>query len=239
MVLIVLWGAWCFLHSFMISLAVTGFVRKHLKKAYRYYRVFYNVMAVVSLIPVCVYSFSITGQPVFRWEGPLRIVQGLLMASAFLLFIGGARRYDMAKFLGIGQIREKSTCRVLKEDCRVDTGGILGMVRHPWYAGGILVVWARNLASKALREKDYGLALKIQRELVSDLQSLGYLPRSAEQFHVQIGNFVDLVQLATKKVDAEVIEPRANNKKQLPSAPDKGNHTRKKTKQRKRKPKAS
>ena len=100
---------------------------------------------------------------------------------------------------------------------------------------GNLIVWARNLAAKALREKDHALAWKIQRELISDLQSLGYLPRSAEQLRVQIGTFVDLVQLATKKVNAKVIESRASNKKQLPSAPDKGSRARKKTKQRKEK----
>jgi len=83
---------------------------------------------------------------------------------------------------------------------------------------GSLIVWAGHLAAKALREKDYGLAWKIQRDLISDLQSLGYLPRSPEQYHVQIGTFVDLVQLAMKKVDAEVIEPGAKNKNKLPPA---------------------
>ncbi len=99
---------------------------------------------------------------------------------------------------------------------------------------GNLIAWARHLAAKALRVKNYALAWKIQRDLVSDLQSLGYLPRSPEQYHVQIGTFVDLVQLATKKVDAKVIEPKSNNKNELPPAPDNSSHTRKKTKQRKR-----
>ena len=104
---------------------------------------------------------------------------------------------------------------------------------------GNLIVWARNLAAKALREKDYALAWKIQRELISELQSLGYLPRSPEQYNVQIGTFVDLVQLATKKVDAEVIEPETDNKKELPPARDNSGHTRKKRKRRKRKRKNS
>jgi len=99
---------------------------------------------------------------------------------------------------------------------------------------GSLIAWARHLAAKALREKNYALAWKIQRDLVSDLQSLGYLPRSPEQYHVQIGTFLDLVQLAKTKVDAEVIEPGSNNKNKLPPAPDNSSHTRKKTKQRKR-----
>jgi methanethiol S-methyltransferase len=149
-VLISLWGAWCFLHSFMITLTVTGFVQERFEKAYPYYRIFYNVMALVTLTPVLVYSFSIKGPAVFRWEGPFRIVQGLLVGSAFLLFIGGAKRYDLAQFLGIRQVLENSTCSVLTDDCHLDTRGILGMVRHPWYAGGILIVWARNLDMAAI-----------------------------------------------------------------------------------------
>ena len=100
---------------------------------------------------------------------------------------------------------------------------------------GELIASARNLAAKALRKKDYALAWKIRRELISDLQSLGYLPRSPEQYNVQIGTFVDLVQLATKKVDAKVIESGADNKKELPPAPGNSSHTRKKGKRRKRK----
>ncbi len=149
-VLISLWGAWCFLHSFMITLTVTGFVRKRFAKTYRYYRIFYNVIALATLTPVLIYSFSIKGPPVFGWDGPFRIVQGLFVFSALLLFIGGARRYSLNQFLGIRQVRENSACSVLTDDCRLDTGGILGMVRHPWYTGGILIVWARNLDMAAM-----------------------------------------------------------------------------------------
>jgi len=144
-VLILLWGAWCFLHSLMITPAVTGFVRKRFEKTYRYYRICYNVTALVTLIPVWGYGFTIKGLPVFHWEGLFRFVQGLLVVWALLFFVGGARRYDLVQFLGIRQVRENNACSILTDDCRLDTGGMLGMVRHPWYAGGILIVWARNL----------------------------------------------------------------------------------------------
>lgn len=45
-------------------------------------------------------------------------------------------------------------------------------------------------------------------------------PRSPEQHQVQMGTFVDLVQMATKQVEAEVIKTEANNKNELPPAPD-------------------
>jgi protein-S-isoprenylcysteine O-methyltransferase Ste14 len=152
-VLVLLWGVWCFLHSFMIAPAVIGFVRERSEKTYRYYRIIYNTTALATLIPVLVYAFSIRGPLLFRWEGPLRIIQGLLVIFALVLFIGGARRYDLTRFIGIRQVREDhedSACAVLTEDCRLDTGGILSMVRHPWYAGGILIVWAGNLDVTAI-----------------------------------------------------------------------------------------
>lgn len=148
--LILFWVAWCFLHSFLITPSVTGYVQKRFGKAYRYYRIFYNVVALVTLIPVWAYSLAIKGPTVFHWDGVFRIAQVLLAVSALLLFMGGAKRFDLARFLGIRQIRENSTCSVLTDDCRLDTGGVLGMVRHPWYAGGILIVWARNLDIAAI-----------------------------------------------------------------------------------------
>ena len=65
-------------------------------------------------------------------------------------------------------------------------------------AGG-LITWAKHLTAKAIKEKDYGLAWRVQRELVADLQSLGYLPKAAEKHAVQVGTFVDLARLAIEQ----------------------------------------
>ena len=45
---------------------------------------------------------------------------------------------------------EKLAARYLREDCSLDIKGMLGIVRHPWYSGGILIVWARNLDVTAI-----------------------------------------------------------------------------------------
>jgi hypothetical protein len=44
-------------------------------------------------------------------------------------------------------------------------------------------------------------------------------PLSPEQHQVQVGSFIDLVQIAVKQIEAEVIEPGADNNK-LPPTPD-------------------
>ncbi len=149
-VLVLLWLAWCTLHSALISPGVTGFFRARFPKGFRYYRLVYNLVAALSLVPVLFYTVSLRGEPFFAWEGPWRGVQGLLILCALFLFAAGARRYDSLQFLGIRQIREGEACEVLTDDCRLDASGVLGVVRHPWYTGGILIVWARPLDAAAV-----------------------------------------------------------------------------------------
>ena len=148
--LVVLWILWCFLHSFLISDGVSAFLQKLRPRLTRYYRLLYNVVALATLAPVLIYSSSVKGPALFSWTGWLRIPQGLLLASALILFAAGARRYDAQSFLGLRQIRGAADCAGLTNDCGLDTSGILAWVRHPWYSGGMLIVWSRPLNAAAI-----------------------------------------------------------------------------------------
>jgi protein-S-isoprenylcysteine O-methyltransferase Ste14 len=138
-------AAWCFLHSAMISISVTEYLKRNLGPAFRFYRLFYNVVAVITLVPVVVFADSVRTQPIFSWDGYLRIVQVALLGTAALLFFLGARHYDARQLLGIKQIREGTSDKAITSSGKLDTSGVLGMIRHPWYAGGMLLVWARPL----------------------------------------------------------------------------------------------
>ena len=149
-ILVLLWTAWCVLHSFLISRPVDRFFRRRLKAGYRYTRLAYNLIAVASLVPVLAYTWTLEGPPFFTWDGPLRGVQALMLLTALFFFAAGGRRYDFLQFAGIRQVRAQNDCTVLTDDCSLDTDGILGVVRHPWYSGGILLVWANHLDVAAL-----------------------------------------------------------------------------------------
>ncbi|MBI9087155.1 MAG: hypothetical protein JEZ11_26410 [Desulfobacterales bacterium] len=149
-ILVLLWTAWCCLHSFLISRPFDRFLKRRLKAGYRYARLVYNLIALASLVPVLAFTWSLRGAPFFTWDGPLRIVQASMLLAALFFFAAGGRRYDFLQFAGIRQMRAQNDCSVLTEDCSLDTQGILGVVRHPWYSGGILLVWANNLDVTAL-----------------------------------------------------------------------------------------
>lgn len=149
-VLLLLWISWCTLHSLLIASPVTGYFRQRLGAGFRFYRLVYNGLSVVTLVPVLLYAWSLRSSPLFSFQGPWRILQFLLLFISFSLFLSGIRRYDSLQFLGLRQLVHSDACAVLTQDCKLDLGGVLGMVRHPWYTGGILIVWARDLDMAAI-----------------------------------------------------------------------------------------
>jgi protein-S-isoprenylcysteine O-methyltransferase Ste14 len=64
--------------------------------------------------------------------------------------VGGARHYDAMQLIGVRQIRQHDSCAVLTENCELDTTGMLGMTRHPWYLCCMIIVWARDLDIAAI-----------------------------------------------------------------------------------------
>jgi protein-S-isoprenylcysteine O-methyltransferase Ste14 len=150
LLLVIFWITWCVLHSALISLTVTERLRSRFPRGFRYYRILYNLSAAITLIPVVIYAFSLRTEPIVAWTGAWRIVPILLVILALFFFTAGARRYDLRQFLGLRQIKDDKACSVLTDDCSLDTGGVLSLVRHPWYSGGILIVWARPLDPAAI-----------------------------------------------------------------------------------------
>jgi protein-S-isoprenylcysteine O-methyltransferase Ste14 len=121
-------------------------MREKLGDRFRFYRLFFNVVSIVTLIPVVCYSISIRQAPVFRWGGYLLIVKYLLWAASIYLFIGGGRHYSLSHFLGIHQIKTGRVNPTLSEYDAFDTSGVLGAIRHPWYTASIMVFWAGDIS---------------------------------------------------------------------------------------------
>ncbi len=141
------WVLWCTLHSALISTTVTDFAKKKLGDSFRFYRLFYNVVSLVTLIPIAYYSHMLREAPIFRWEGPLGLVQVFLLAVSVCLFVAGGKHYSWARFLGIYQVKAGSS---LADSSTFVLSGIHRIIRHPWYLGGILIVWAQDLSTSTI-----------------------------------------------------------------------------------------
>ena len=137
--------AWCILHSAMIGVSVTENVKKRLGSKFRFYRLFFNLIAILTLIPVALFAYSIRAQTIFHWNGYMRIGQVLLLVVAALLFFLGGRHYNARQVLGIKQIKEGTLNKAISDTGEIDTSGVLGITRHPWYLATILLIWARQM----------------------------------------------------------------------------------------------
>jgi protein-S-isoprenylcysteine O-methyltransferase Ste14 len=125
-------------------------MKKKLGDGFQFYRLLYNAVSLVSLIPLVSFSMSIRQTPFFRWEGYLVIVKYLLVVTSLSLFVAGARHYSMSQLFGIRQIKTGRASRAVPGYDTFDTSGILGMIRHPWYIAGILLVWAGDISLSTL-----------------------------------------------------------------------------------------
>ena len=137
--------AWCVLHSAMISVSVTEYFKKRLRLKFRFYRLFFNLVAILTLIPVSLFAYSIRTQTIFHWSGYLRIGQVFLLVASVLLFFLGGRHYDVHQLLGTKQIKEGNSNKAITDSGELDTSGVLGITRHPWYLATILLIWVRQL----------------------------------------------------------------------------------------------
>ena len=141
LVLIILWCTWCAIHSGMISFTVTDYLKKMLGINFKYYRLFFNLVAFATFIPLIYYSLSIDAPVLFSWEGYLSIIRIALLCIAIALFIAGGLKYDILQFVGIRQITSGKAYAALSESGDIDTSGILSLTRHPWYLATLILVW--------------------------------------------------------------------------------------------------
>jgi len=144
------WSVFLGLHSALISVTVTGYMKRKLGERYRCYRMMYNAISILTLVPVVWYSARVKGAPFFAWDGYLAVIKWALFAGGVLLFWAGSRHYSFSSFLGLRQIREGSRHGLMNGSGRLDDSGILGAIRHPYYAGVILLFWAADLDATKL-----------------------------------------------------------------------------------------
>lgn len=143
--LIIFWLAYFIQHSLLASL----WFKQHLFSLYpalrTYYRLLYNLLSTVLLIPLVFILYRDFGALVIQWEGPWRWLSYFLSAFALIGFAVTMKYYDSADFLGFKQL--KAAVRI--ENNRPAAGFCLSplhrYVRHPWYFLGLIILWTRDM----------------------------------------------------------------------------------------------
>jgi methanethiol S-methyltransferase len=152
LVLALLWIAYCAIHSALISIRATDFFKRVLDTRYCCYRLFFNAFSVITLILLLQYSRAprFQGSLLLIWSGSWRIARYILVFTALALIFSGLRHYSISQFLGIHQIRSRQSASALTESGDLDSTGVLGCIRHPWYLAVFILLWMSDQNTGAI-----------------------------------------------------------------------------------------
>ena len=142
LLLVITWLSWCAMHSFLISSTMTGYMRSRFPGYVSWYRIFYNIFSLITLIAPVYFMKTIESSPVFSWQGIMQFPRFAILLLALILFREGAKKYDLGFFLGIKQLKTGKGNTLLDDKEMFAATGVFGLIRHPWYTGSLLLVWS-------------------------------------------------------------------------------------------------
>ena len=142
LLLVITWVGWCAMHSFLISSTMTGYLQSRFPGYVSWYRIFYNIFSLTTLLVPVYCMKTIESSPVFSWEGFMQLPRFAMLLLALILFREGSKKYDLGFFLGIQQLKTGKGNTLLDDKEMFAATGVFGLVRHPWYTGSLLLVWS-------------------------------------------------------------------------------------------------
>lgn len=135
-ILVLAWAVYFFFHSYLATERVKDYIRHKFKSGYKYYRLFYNLLASGGFFLILVLNGAISS-PFLLQINRFTSVAGLILATwGFLIIRIAFKTYNLWDFLGVNfRAREGKGL-----NSGLVTSGIRAYIRHPIYAGTILMV---------------------------------------------------------------------------------------------------
>ncbi len=142
------WLAYFIVHSLLASLKVKYLVARKWPGFMPWYRLFFNLLALVLLVIPLWLTWRLGGEILFAWKGAWWWLGNGLALAAVAGFLYSLRHYDGAEFLGLRQLRERE--QRVEDQERFRVSPLHRHVRHPWYFLGIILIWTRDMTAPML-----------------------------------------------------------------------------------------
>ena len=148
LILALAWAAYFALHSALASLGLKRRVAAIFPAWMPYYRLAFNGLAVLLLLPILWLTYRDPGALLWRWQGiGFWLANGLALA-ALAGFAHSAKSYDMQEFLGLRQWQ--GHVKRVEDQEHFHLSPYHRFVRHPWYFFGLVLVWTRDMYALTL-----------------------------------------------------------------------------------------
>ena len=137
------WAGYGALHSALAWPPLKARIAQAWPRRLGSYRLGYNALAVLLLIPLLIATEIADDRWLWRWEGKGAWLAHAATAAALIGFIVSSRAYDMRDFLGL-------TGAAAAHPPRFGLSPLHRCIRHPWYFLGLVWLWTRDMDAARL-----------------------------------------------------------------------------------------
>ena len=136
-----LWLFYFAMHSVLANDSIKKRIFRRIPQIEIGYRILYNFVAVIFLIPL-IYILYFTPSPnIVHWEGFSKQVCNVIAILAMLGFLYSLKFYNMRHFLGFEQLQHRSN----ENSDTFTISPLHRFVRHPWYSFALIIIWTRDM----------------------------------------------------------------------------------------------
>jgi protein-S-isoprenylcysteine O-methyltransferase Ste14 len=155
LVAILVWGL---LHSFLASLKAKSLIRQRVSpEADRWYRIIYNLISIITLLPILTILIILPDQPIYHIHSPWVMLSLAIQLLAIIILIAGVKQTGLFSFLGFQQMLYP----VDDAPRQMVTTGLYKYVRHPLYSGGLVIIWLMPYMTWNLLAVNMGITIYI------------------------------------------------------------------------------
>lgn len=150
---VALYGA---LHSLLASRWAKAGARRGLgPSAERFYRLAYNLIGGLTLLPVLALPARFPGVLIYQARWPWTGLMLAIQATALLAILAGVIQTGAASFLGLQQLLQAEP----SGPGRLQVTGLYRWVRHPLYTAGLVFLWFSPVMTTSLLALFAGLSI--------------------------------------------------------------------------------
>lgn len=192
------WLGYFILHSWLASLAAKRWVAARWPAFMPAYRLVFNLIAAVLLLPILALTYSLPGAELWRWHGLSAWLANGLSALAVAGVIYSSKGYDMQEFLGIRQWQNNA--RSVEDQENFHLSEFHRYVRHPWYFCVLLLIWSRDMSAATLLSS---VMLTLYFIIGSRLEETKLLAYHGEIYRRYMARVPGLIPLPWKKLSRQ------------------------------------
>ncbi|WP_246539954.1 methyltransferase family protein [sulfur-oxidizing endosymbiont of Gigantopelta aegis] len=199
--------AYFVLHSLAASLTFKQWFAKRWPELMPYYRLAFNALAMLLLLPLLLVMFVYPGEPLWQWQGIAWYLSRALIVLSILGFFYSLKFYDLSEFWGTRQLKECNTS-VHDQEC-FQISPLHRYVRHPWYFFALVIIWSRDFSTVQLLVNVLVTAYFIIGSWLEEKKLCTYHGEVYQRYQQQVAG---LVPLPWKILSAEQARDLIENK---------------------------